>query len=189
MDTNRIGEEVAPPTHPELEHDRNDTPVQAYSASQDIPENTESTVVEVAHNHTGGLNTEEPAQQSAYPTEFTSSSQNYFPAEEEHNSSRFSSPTMSNQPHTHQPASRPGSGVSSGGERYGYAASQPEQSQKQPGQASKNSVVIKVGMVGDAQIGKTSLMVKYVEGSWDEDYIQTLGPWLVTVVPHSKSEY
>lgn len=35
--------------------------------------------------------------------------------------------------------------------------------------------MIKVGMVGDAQIGKTSLMVKYVEGSWDEDYIQTLG--------------
>ncbi|KAH9444733.1 hypothetical protein Pst134EB_024990 [Puccinia striiformis f. sp. tritici] len=34
---------------------------------------------------------------------------------------------------------------------------------------------IKVGMVGDSQIGKTSLMVKYVEGSFDEDYIQTLG--------------
>ncbi|KXL46623.1 hypothetical protein M433DRAFT_6015 [Acidomyces richmondensis BFW] len=53
------------------------------------------------------------------------------------------------------------------------------QSQSQYGQpqlAQKNaSVVIKVGMVGDAQIGKTSLMVKYVEGSWDEDYIQTLG--------------
>ncbi|KAL4976895.1 P-loop containing nucleoside triphosphate hydrolase protein [Aspergillus desertorum] len=47
--------------------------------------------------------------------------------------------------------------------------------QKQPVQPTKNSVVIKVGMVGDAQIGKTSLMVKYVEGSWDEDYIQTLG--------------
>jgi len=30
-------------------------------------------------------------------------------------------------------------------------------------------------MVGDAQIGKTSLMVKYVEGTFDEDYIQTLG--------------
>lgn len=45
-------------------------------------------------------------------------------------------------------------------------------------QAQKNaSVVIKVGMVGDAQIGKTSLMVKYVEGSWDEDYIQTLGEY------------
>ncbi|OJJ64589.1 hypothetical protein ASPSYDRAFT_142294 [Aspergillus sydowii CBS 593.65] len=49
------------------------------------------------------------------------------------------------------------------------------QNQKQPSQSTKNSVVIKVGMVGDAQIGKTSLMVKYVEGSWDEDYIQTLG--------------
>ncbi|KAL4993496.1 P-loop containing nucleoside triphosphate hydrolase protein [Aspergillus recurvatus] len=47
--------------------------------------------------------------------------------------------------------------------------------QKQPAPSTKNSVVIKVGMVGDAQIGKTSLMVKYVEGSWDEDYIQTLG--------------
>ncbi|GAA5849023.1 hypothetical protein JCM9279_004697 [Rhodotorula babjevae] len=46
-----------------------------------------------------------------------------------------------------------------------------------PGSAAddKNSVVLKVGMVGDSQIGKTSLMVKYVEGSYDEDYIQTLG--------------
>jgi GTPase SAR1 family protein len=39
-------------------------------------------------------------------------------------------------------------------------------------------VVIKVGMVGDSQIGKTSLMVKYVEGSFDEDYIQTLGMFM-----------
>ena len=39
----------------------------------------------------------------------------------------------------------------------------------------RNNVVVKVGMVGDSQIGKTSLMVKYVEGSFDEDYIQTLG--------------
>ena len=38
-----------------------------------------------------------------------------------------------------------------------------------------SSVVIKVGMVGDSAIGKTSLMVKYVEGAFDEDYIQTLG--------------
>jgi len=36
-------------------------------------------------------------------------------------------------------------------------------------------VLSQVGLVGDAQIGKTSLMVKYVEGSFDEDYIQTLG--------------
>ncbi|KAJ3325582.1 septum-promoting GTP-binding protein 1 [Boothiomyces sp. JEL0866] len=40
---------------------------------------------------------------------------------------------------------------------------------------AKKNVVLKVGMVGDSQIGKTSLMVKYVEGSFDEDYIQTLG--------------
>lgn len=43
----------------------------------------------------------------------------------------------------------------------------------------KNSVVVKVGMVGDSQIGKTSLMVKYVEGTFDEDYIQTLGKLLL----------
>jgi GTP-binding protein of the ras superfamily involved in termination of M-phase len=50
--------------------------------------------------------------------------------------------------------SRPPSGMS-GSVQYG----QPQQEQS-PG---KNpSVVIKVGMVGDAQIGKTSLMVKYV---------------------------
>jgi GTP-binding protein of the ras superfamily involved in termination of M-phase len=53
---------------------------------------------------------------------------------------------------------------------------QQQQQQPPPEATNKNaSVVIKVGMVGDAQIGKTSLMVKYVEGSWDEDYIQTLG--------------
>jgi len=72
--------------------------------------------------------------------------------------------------------------------RYASTASQP--SSRPPSQTSHtasgsgptaassnkpNNVVIKVGMVGDAQIGKTSLMVKYVEGSWDEDYIQTLG--------------
>jgi GTPase SAR1 family protein len=46
-------------------------------------------------------------------------------------------------------------------------------SHKQEGK--KNSVVVKVGMVGDSQIVKTYLMVKYVEGTFDEDYIQTLG--------------
>ncbi|KAI3660949.1 hypothetical protein MP638_004725 [Amoeboaphelidium occidentale] len=39
----------------------------------------------------------------------------------------------------------------------------------------KNNIVLKVGMLGDSQIGKTSLMVKYVENKFDEDYIQTLG--------------
>ncbi|PWN95647.1 putative ras-GTPase [Tilletiopsis washingtonensis] len=43
------------------------------------------------------------------------------------------------------------------------------------GEVEKSSVIIKVGMVGDSQIGKTSLMVRYVEGSFNEDYIQTLG--------------
>eukprot|EP00608_Synchroma_pusillum_P002532 CAMPEP_0198431060 /NCGR_PEP_ID=MMETSP1452-20131203/17133_1 /TAXON_ID=1181717 /ORGANISM="Synchroma pusillum, Strain CCMP3072" /LENGTH=213 /DNA_ID=CAMNT_0044151513 /DNA_START=18 /DNA_END=659 /DNA_ORIENTATION=+ len=43
------------------------------------------------------------------------------------------------------------------------------------GDGSRNDVVIKIGMVGDAQVGKTTLMVKYVEGKFDEDYIQTLG--------------
>jgi len=76
--------------------------------------------------------------------------------------------------------SRPNSGLSGNGERYGNVPST-YQDQNSRGSAgadqnrNKNSVVIKVGMVGDAQIGKTSLMVKYVEGSWDEDYIQTLG--------------
>lgn len=35
------------------------------------------------------------------------------------------------------------------------------------GAVLKGSVVLKVGMVGDSQIGKTSLMVKYVEGSFE----------------------
>ena len=55
--------------------------------------------------------------------------------------------------------------------------------QKRPGSTltttyrntANNRVALKVGLIGDSQIGKTSLMVKYVEGSFDEDYIQTLG--------------
>lgn len=30
-------------------------------------------------------------------------------------------------------------------------------------------------MVGDSAVGKTSLMVRYVEGKFDEDYVETLG--------------
>jgi GTP-binding protein of the ras superfamily involved in termination of M-phase len=79
---------------------------------------------------------------------------------------------MQQQQQQQQQAQQQGNGISrppstsAAGSQYG----------EQRSQAQKNaSVVIKVGMVGDAQIGKTSLMVKYVEGSWDEDYIQTLG--------------
>ena len=32
-----------------------------------------------------------------------------------------------------------------------------------------------VGMLGDSQIGKTQLMVRYIENKYDEDYIETLG--------------
>ncbi|OAL05432.1 septum-promoting GTP-binding protein 1 [Phaeosphaeriaceae sp. SRC1lsM3a] len=119
-----------------------------------------------------------------------------------HNGSRFNTPSDADTPPRHayydgskethmgQSHSRPNSQmgrypVSEGGSRsnsyqdQNQRASQQQQQQQQqqqPEAASKNaSVVIKVGMVGDAQIGKTSLMVKYVEGSWDEDYIQTLG--------------
>ncbi|EPX74781.1 GTPase Spg1 [Schizosaccharomyces octosporus yFS286] len=42
-------------------------------------------------------------------------------------------------------------------------------------EAKKNNVTIKVGMIGDSSIGKTSLMVTYVQGSFDEESTQTLG--------------
>ncbi len=89
---------------------------------------------------------------------------------------RYNSPSLYQQ---QQPNSRPGSGMGGHQQSQSYSENRNPQQQSQP--ANKSSVVIKVGMVGDAQIGKTSLMVKYVEGSWDEDYIQTLGmcccPW------------
>ncbi|KAI0135781.1 small GTPase [Daldinia grandis] len=85
-------------------------------------------------------------------------------------------PSAQFEAHPYEPAaqsmSRPAS--SSGpGERL-YTGDVPRESNGAD-RNTRNHVVIKVGMVGDAQIGKTSLMVKYVEGSWDEDYIQTLG--------------
>ncbi|KAH7581199.1 Ras family [Nakaseomyces glabratus] len=39
----------------------------------------------------------------------------------------------------------------------------------------RNQVDIQVGLIGDAQVGKTSLMVKYVQNIFDEEYTQTLG--------------
>ena len=78
-----------------------------------------------------------------------------------------------------KPNSRPPSamsGTSQGGGGGGsYDRYQQEVAYAASEQSKQPKVIIKVGMVGDAQIGKTSLMVKYVEGSWDEDYIQTLG--------------
>lgn len=119
-----------------------------------------------------------------------------------HNGSRFNTPSdadtpprhgyydaskethMGQSPHMGQSQSRPSSQMgryptSEGGSRSNsYQEQNQRGAQQQQEAANKNaSVVIKVGMVGDAQIGKTSLMVKYVEGSWDEDYIQTLGEY------------
>jgi GTP-binding protein of the ras superfamily involved in termination of M-phase len=114
---------------------------------------------------------------TSHSADFVASNPTFSPPPEPEQSSRFNSPTMAYQQQNSQPTSRPSSGLSGGGDRYGYSQTYQEQNQRQQQQAppNKNSVVIKVGMVGDAQIGKTSLMVKYVEGSWDEDYIQTLG--------------
>ena len=86
----------------------------------------------------------------------------------------YDTPPISQQP---QSLSRPPSGLSGTGDRppgFGDPASRGSNGATEQSNG-RNHVVIKVGMVGDAQIGKTSLMVKYVEGSWDEDYIQTLG--------------
>lgn len=80
--------------------------------------------------------------------------------------SRYTPPVQ-----TAPPISRPASGLSN---PVPQSHNEYRQSSNEPTNG-RNHVVIKVGMVGDAQIGKTSLMVKYVEGSWDEDYIQTLG--------------
>ncbi|KAJ9143694.1 p-loop containing nucleoside triphosphate hydrolase protein [Pleurostoma richardsiae] len=83
---------------------------------------------------------------------------------------RYPTPPISQQP---APSiSRPASSLS--GQGYPDHASRMSAGAAEK-KDERNHVVIKVGMVGDAQIGKTSLMVKYVEGSWDEDYIQTLG--------------
>jgi GTP-binding protein of the ras superfamily involved in termination of M-phase len=82
-----------------------------------------------------------------------------------------------------RPNSRPPSamsGTSQGGGGGGYDRYQQEVAYAVSEQTKQPKVIIKVGMVGDAQIGKTSLMVKYVEGSWDEDYIQTLGMYYLS---------
>jgi GTP-binding protein of the ras superfamily involved in termination of M-phase len=43
------------------------------------------------------------------------------------------------------------------------------------GEKEKKKAFIKVGLIGDNAVGKTSLMVKFVDGTFQEDYIVTLG--------------
>ncbi|KAE8356978.1 P-loop containing nucleoside triphosphate hydrolase protein [Aspergillus coremiiformis] len=115
-----------------------------------------------------GYSSDSRAHYSSHPVEYNSPTRDYQSLDD-------SRPNFSPlaQPQLHPSSSRPSSGLSTAP---GISQTSPDVSQKQSSQQqTKNSVVIKVGMVGDAQIGKTSLMVKYVEGSWDEDYIQTLG--------------
>lgn len=91
----------------------------------------------------------------------------FSPAPDSDGTSRFAPP-----PERPIALSRPQSGLSGSERRNDELSERPEANGSGK---TANSCMIKVGMVGDAQIGKTSLMVKYVEGSWDEDYIQTLG--------------
>merc|ERR1719229_1016451 len=40
---------------------------------------------------------------------------------------------------------------------------------------AKQVIIVKVAILGDSQIGKTTLMVKYIEDKFDEEFIETLG--------------
>lgn len=119
---------------------------------------------------------------------YTPNYQSFSPAPDADPTPRYAPPQQQPSQPQSQSTSRPPSSMS--GQNQQHRASDPHartaagtaetasqaSSSQQSGQNGKPSnVIIKVGMVGDAQIGKTSLMVKYVEGSWDEDYIQTLG--------------
>ena len=116
-----------------------------------------------------GTNNQNGLRQSTQSTDYQTPNGPLSPSQEDPNARYPSNSSYQQQP---QPYSRPSSGLSGS-----HSQSYQDQNQRSghSGDKGQNSVVIKVGMVGDAQIGKTSLMVKYVEGSWDEDYIQTLG--------------
>ncbi|KAK7537845.1 P-loop containing nucleoside triphosphate hydrolase protein [Phyllosticta citricarpa] len=108
----------------------------------------------------------------------STSDQDTPPRYQNHNNNNYNNGYNNGRPSS-RPPSRPSSGLAYQQSDGGRSTTYQDQNHRGSGQAmadrQNTSVVIKVGMVGDAQIGKTSLMVKYVEGSWDEDYIQTLG--------------
>ena len=139
-----------------------------------------------------GSQSHTPTHNNGYSNRQHGMSQSSEYAHSQHPGGYSASPTPDVDPNARYPtpptqfppsSSRPNSGLS-GNSGYGNMQSSYQDQntrsaaggeQSRSSNSNKNSVVIKVGMVGDAQIGKTSLMVKYVEGSWDEDYIQTLG--------------
>jgi len=178
-------EQIAPEDQTEQVHEPAQEPEQGQEIPPEQPVEQAAPVMvnieEPASDHTtsratinNGYNSDSKAHYHSRSTDFHQSAPEYA-AQDTDKSRQNSSPSLSHHP-LPVPNSRPGSGLSSGPERPGASQQQQQEvGQRQAAQANKNSVVIKVGMVGDAQIGKTSLMVKYVEGSWDEDYIQTLG--------------
>jgi GTP-binding protein of the ras superfamily involved in termination of M-phase len=134
---------------------------------------------EVAGNgYSNGHRSHQVSQSADYPQ----SGQPISPPLDSDAGSRYNSPNLAYQ---QQSTSRPGSSMAG---QQGYQGQHQDQNRQQSTQ-NKSSVVIKVGMVGDAQIGKTSLMVKYVEGSWDEDYIQTLGWWKVPKMVKASTDH
>lgn len=68
-----------------------------------------------------------------------------------------------------------GSGSGGGGPADGRAEGGEVAAVPRPVPRAARNIQLKVGLLGDSYVGKTSLMVKYVENRFDEDYIQTLG--------------
>ncbi|KAI8870585.1 small monomeric GTPase [Ramicandelaber brevisporus] len=52
---------------------------------------------------------------------------------------------------------------------------QQQQHQQQQPQQEQQAVVLKVSLIGDQDIGKTCLMIKYVDGEFTPGYVPTLG--------------
>jgi GTP-binding protein of the ras superfamily involved in termination of M-phase len=156
--------EVDPPVN--VEAQSHDTAMADHDDSMNTTI-TQSTIAPLTEYHNGYSNGNEHRPQTSYSD--TAFARSYTQHQDPDAASRFG---LNNSQHQAKPPSRPPSQMSGtmqtdrGYDQHGRVGD---------GQSKNPSVVIKVGMVGDAQIGKTSLMVKYVEGSWDEDYIQTLG--------------